>query len=334
MLRDTLKPIAWLVDDPQVQEIMINRQNDVWVERDGRMCRESVELSEPQIRTAIQVLGSISNKDVSAAGRDAILDGRLETMRVAAAIPPVSIHGASMCLRKHTRREMTLKDFAVQGAFRVEEDRRKLFDEQARPDSACVKRGDAALEAFLRWAVMSRKNIIIAGSTTTGKTTFLNALLAEIPECERVISIEDTPELNVRTANFVSFESNEQINVSTRDLVRLALRYRPDRIVLGEVRGGEAFDLLQALATGHDGGVGTLHANDARSALSRLEQLVLQSGVDWPLEAIRPQIAAAFDLIVQLARPGGTRCVAEVVEITGYRDNRYQVAEVFKRSAA
>ena len=332
MLRDTLAPLASQFDDPAVQEVMVNRADDVWVEANGALRRHSVGVSEAQIRTAGQVLGAISNKDVSNRGREAIMDGRLENMRVAAALRPVSIHGASICIRKHPRRALTLSDYLAQGALAPVAGSSESGEDVSRPDAAQVRKGGPALEQLIRWAVRARKNIIVAGGTSTGKTTFLNALLSEIPSGERVITIEDTPELQVRRKNFVSFESNEQIQVSTRDPVKLALRYRPDRIIVGEVRGGEAFDLLQALSTGHDGGVGTLHANDANGALTRLEQLVLQSGIDWPFQAIRHQIATTFHFIIQLSRLSGARCIFEVVKILGYSGGSYQTAELFRAS--
>jgi Flp pilus assembly CpaF family ATPase len=155
-------------------------------------------------------------------------------------------------------------------------------------------------------------------------------LLAELTGEERLLIIEDTRELQVAAPNFVSLEANPHWGIGLRDLVRLALRFRPDRIIVGEVRGGEAFDLLQALSTGHDGGIGTLHASDAPATLARLEQLVLQSGVQWSYEAIRQQVAATFHYVAHLARRNGHRFVREVIALSGYVDGRYQTRSLFR----
>lgn len=294
LLRNTLKSVAAFMDDPDVQEIMINGANDVWLERKGLVTRTDAQISDIDIVSAIKVLARLENKEAKEGAKESILDARLEGMRVAAAMAPTSVRGASIAIRKHSSVHLGLGDYVSQGAM---------------PQNAAD---------MLRSFIVDRKNIIVAGGTSSGKTTALNALIAEIDVHDRVLTIEDTPELKVRTPNWVSLMSNEQEGITTRDLVRLALRYRPDRIVVGEVRGGEAFDLLDAANTGHEGSIATIHANGAFSALSRFESLILRSGVQWPHEAIKAQIAETFHYIVFMARRNGKRALAEIMELKGY----------------
>lgn len=276
---------------------MINAPNDVWVEEGGSVYRVDVELDEVPIRSAIEILASLVGKEASEGGGASIIDGRIEGMRIAAALPPVAVRGPSICIRKHSTLVKELDDYVREGFF------------------------DESIKEYLIKAVLSRKNILVAGGTTSGKTTFLNALCAVIPDKERVVTIEDTQELKVKKPDYVSFESNDQEGIRIRDLLRLSLRYRPDRILVGEVRGGEAFDLMQAMNTGHDGGFATIHSSSAHLALARLEALVLTApDVDWPLEAIRMQIGGTFDIIIYLARNEHTkrRELREILEINGF----------------
>lgn len=294
LLRNTLKSISSFMDDPDVQEIMINGENDVWVERKGQVSKADIQIPDIDIRSAITVLARLENKEAKEGSKESILDARLEGMRVAAAMAPTSIRGASIAIRKHSSVHLSLDDYVANGAM---------------PQSAAD---------MLRSFIAERKNIIVAGGTSSGKTTALNALIAEIDNTDRVLTIEDTPELKVLTPNWVPLMSNEQEGISTRDLVRLALRYRPDRIIVGEVRGGEAFDLLDAANTGHEGSIATIHANGALSALSRFESLVLRSGVQWPHEAIKAQIGETFHYVVFMARRNGKRVLAEIMALKGY----------------
>jgi Flp pilus assembly CpaF family ATPase len=233
------------------------------------------------------------------------VDARMDGFRVAAALSPTSVRGPSMCIRKHNPVHLKLDDYVKAGAITPEWAER------------------------LREMVRSHKNILVAGATSSGKTTAVNALLAEIPPEERILTIEDTPELKVISPNWVSLESNAQKGVSTRELVRLALRYRPDRVIVGEVRGGEAFDLLDAANTGHDGVIATLHASSALDALSRFETLILRGGVEWPHRAICAQIARTIDYVVFMARRNGVRGLQEVLEIEDFIDGRYVTKMLF-----
>lgn len=299
MLTASLEPIRQFIEDDDVQEIMVNASNDVWVERKGRVAKYEVDISEVQIRNAIQILARLVGKEARDDSKDAIIDARMEGFRIAAALSSVATKGATICIRKHGRIIRSIQDYVDDGSMTLE------------------------VAKVIGEAVNNHKNVLISGGTSTGKSTFLNALIALIDERERVVTIEDTQELKVKTPNWVSFESNPQSGINIRDLVRLSLRYRPDRIIVGEVRGAEAFDLMQALNTGHDGGFATLHANSARSALSRLETLVLTApDVDWPLEAIKAQIGNTFHMVVQLVREDGKRRVKEVLEIEGYNTER------------
>ncbi len=294
MLRSTLAPLAPVFDDPAVTEIMINAPGEVWVQRAARSERLTIELTDAQVRAAIMLLARLNRRDAREGGREAMLDARFDGMRVAACLAPPATRGHALCIRKHQRRRLTLADLVAGQAV----------------DAACAR--------LLRCAVRGRCNMLIAGGTDSGKTTLMNALLAEVPGEERLITIEDTPELDVAAPNRVSLEASEADGISVRDLVRLALRMRPDRILVGEVRGPEAYDLMQVANTGHRGVLATLHANDAPGALERLEALVLTAGVPWTFAAIQRQIARSFDLVVFVARDAAQRRVTEVARLDGF----------------
>lgn len=288
-LMNALGPIKELLEDPLVQEVEINGPNDVWFERAGQQQQSTIKITQAQIEIAITVLARLDHKDAKAGTKDGIIDARMDGFRIAAALPPTSVRGPSMCIRKHNPLSLTLDDYEAA----------KAFPEGFRDKLAAM--------------VRERKNVLVVGGTSSGKTTFTNALISEIPHDERVITIEDTPELKVKTPNWVSLESNIQKGITTKDLVKLSLRYRPDRIIVGEVRGGEAYDLLDAANTGHDGVIATLHANSSFDALTRFETLVLQGGVQWPHRAICAQIARTFDYVLFMARRRGVRMLEEVL---------------------
>lgn len=325
--RAHLSPLLPLMDDPAVQEIMVNRAEDIWVERNGVVSRTELVLSETTVRAAIKALAASCHKDEAL-----VIDLRMPGLRIAAALPPVAVNGSCLSIRKHALRQMVLSDYLAQGAFAPAwpATGHVLSD---RPEGGAVVRGGEALMQFLAWAVESRQNLLVAGGTSSGKTMFLNALVASMPPGDRILTIEDTAELKVRVPNYVSFESNADKGVSTRDLIRLALRFRPDRILVGEVRGSEAFDLLDALNTGHSGGACSLHANSAAMALARLENMVRMApeAAGWPLPALRAQIAAVFRFVVQAARVGGMRGPDEVIEVLGVEDGTYVTRSIFKK---
>lgn len=293
-LANALSPIKGLLEDPAIQEVEINGPNNIWVERAGMQSKTEIQLSDASIRNAISVLARLSSKDAKGGTANGIIDAKLDGFRIAAVLPPTSVLGPSICIRKHNPVVLKLEDYVQAGAM------------------------PQAIAESIRDMVVGRKNILVAGSTSSGKTTMVNAMIGLIPEEERVLTIEDTVELKVRVPNWVSLESNEQGGVTTRMLIKLALRYRPDRIIVGEVRGGEAYDLLQAANTGHDGCIATLHANSAIDSLSRLETMILQADVNWPHAAICSQIARTFDYVIFMSRKKGKRELTEMIKLQEY----------------
>jgi len=288
-----------------VQEIMINGPDNVWVERAGvGIQRTEIKITAQEIRGAIVLLASLEKKQASEKGKESIIDSRLDGYRFAAAMRGTSMLGPSMSIRKHNPVHLSLDDYVAADAM---------------PEP---------MARFLEEIIQERKNIIVAGGTSSGKTTFVNAMIGAIDQNDRVLTIEDTQELKVLVPDWVPLISNEQEGVTTRDLVRLSLRFRPDRIIVGEVRGGEAFDLLDAANTGHDGCLATMHANDCMGALARFETLVLRAGINWPYEAIQAQIADTFDYVVFMARIKGVRKLAEIVKVNSFnRDAKQYVTE-------
>jgi pilus assembly protein CpaF len=294
-----LRPIAALIEDPDVSEIMVNGGGRVFLERQGQVEEmPGVRLAEKSLQVAVRNIARTLGDDVSV--EQPVLDARLpDGSRVAAVIPPCSLGGTTLTIRKFQTRFFTAEEL--------------------------VRIGTLTAEALrhVRGAIESRQNILISGGTSTGKTTLLNALTAFLPAAERVVVIEDTAELQVDQPNLVRFEARRQQRdvpaVTIRDLLKATLRHRPDRILVGEVRGGEAYDLLQALNTGHAGSLSTIHANSAALALNRLASCVLQAGVDLPYTAIRHQIADAIHLILHLERRGAIRVASEITHVRRYR---------------
>ena len=304
-----LRPIAHLICDPHITEIMVNGSGRVFVERNGQLeAVPDVTVREHNLRVAVRNLARVLGDDVSE--ERPLLDSRLpDGSRVAAALPPVSLGGTTLTIRKFHSQH-----FSVEALVQIE---------TLTPDQLDT----------LRRGIEARDNILISGGTGTGKTTLLNALTALLPADDRLVLIEDTAELQLEAANLVRFEARrEQAGVpavTIRDLLRATLRHRPDRILLGEVRGGEAFDLLQAMNTGHSGTLSTIHANSAEQALSRFASCVLQSGVDLPYQAVRLGIAECLQLLVHLDRRQGRRVVRQVVRVRRYdpATDTYELAE-------
>jgi pilus assembly protein CpaF len=289
-----LGPLEALLAEPDVTDIMVNGPHQVWVERCGRVERVPVDLDTAAIEHLIEkVVGPLGLR----ADRSApIVDARLpDGSRVNAVMAPPAVDGPCLTIRR--------------------------FGARAVPLSAFCRTEVAAL---LTNAVAERRNILVSGGTGAGKTTLLNALAGHVPPGERIVSVEDTAELRLPHDNVVRLEARPANAdgagaVTVRALVRNALRMRPDRIVVGEVRGAEALDMLQAMNTGHEGSLSTCHANGPDDALRRLETMVLMGEVALPLEAVREQVASAVDLVVQVARRGGKRTVVEVAEVLAER---------------
>jgi pilus assembly protein CpaF len=304
VLRDTvgLGPLEELLRDPEVEEVLVNGHEEVWVERRGQLVRTDVALAdEEQLRDLIErVLGPIGRRVDELSP---MADGRLaDGSRVNVIIPPLAVDGPALSIRRFAGLRPDPDELLARGTF------------------------DEELLGLLRAAVGERRNLIISGGTGSGKTTVLNALSTFIDPGERVITIEDAAELSLRQPHVVRLESRPAGiegtgEVSIRDLVRNALRMRPDRIVIGEVRGGEAMDLLIALNTGHGGALSTVHANSAADALRRIETLAMMAGLGVPHEVVREQLGGAIDLVLHLERgPDGARhavSLAEVVRVAG-----------------
>jgi pilus assembly protein CpaF len=301
-----LRPIAHLIEDPDVSEIMVNGSRRIFVERQGLVHEVSeVRLDERNLRVAVKNIARALGDDVSE--DKPILDSRLpDGSRVAAVFPPCSVGGTTLTIRKFQTKFFTADELVRIGTLTSD------------------------VLAAVRTAIEANRNILISGGTSTGKTTLLNALAAFLPVNDRVVLIEDTAELQIDRLNLVRFEARrEQAGlpaVTIRDLLRATLRHRPDRIIVGEVRGGEAFDLLQALNTGHSGTLSTIHANSAEQALARFSSCVVQSGVDLPYQAVRYQIADAIDLVLHLGRAAGARVIRELIRINRYEPDRDRYA--------
>jgi len=293
-----LKPIEHLIVDDSISEVMVNGGDCVFFEKNGFLERaQGVSIGDRALMVAVKNIARRLGNDISEASP--ILDSRLpDGSRVAAVIPPCSLHGVTLTIRKFNTRHFEIHDLIRTGTL------------------------DQALANRLEDCVLSRKNILISGGTGTGKSTTLGILAKFIPDDERILLIEDTAEIHLSHANLVRFEARQEQNgvrpVAIRDLLKAALRHRPDRILLGEVRGGEAFELLQLLNTGHSGSLSTIHANSARQGLARFTSCVLQSGIELPYRAIKTNIGDSLDIVVHLERRPGRRFVSEVLEINSY----------------
>lgn len=328
MFFESLAPIRAFIDASDVAEVMVNRHDSIWVERRGEMTRLDVQLEPAKLEGAVRSLASSVQKSAVRGTAQGIINAGHKGLRIAAVMQPTAIDGHALSIRRHRETNLSLSDYVKAGAFSARHARSKHTD---LPIFKGAVEDDALKDALIE-LVRQRKNILVAGGTSSGKTTFLNALVENIPDGERVLTIEDTMELKTRAPNAVRLLSNTDKNVTTQQLVALALRFRPDRILVGEVRGGEAFDLLQALNTGHDGGMASLHANNARSALSRMESLAMlgiPQGSRWGLDDMRKLIAECFNYVVHMRRTGEMRHISEIIEIKGFRNNDYDLERVF-----
>jgi pilus assembly protein CpaF len=293
-----LKPIEHLILDDTISEVMVNGPDRIFIEKDGFVEPiQGIHLGEKSLMVAVKNIARRLGDDISES--KPILDSRLpDGSRVAAVIPPCSVNGVTLTIRKFNTRHFGVEDLVKSGTME-----RWLANR---------------LEAY----VLARKNILIAGGTASGKSSLLTVLGRFIPSDERVLLIEDTSEIHMGQDNLVRFEARQPQNglpaVTIRDLLKASLRHRPDRIILGEIRGSEAFDLLQLLNTGHSGSLSTVHATSAKQALARFTSCVLQSGVDLPYRAIKTNVGDSVNVVVHLERRPGRRFVSEVVEIHGY----------------
>lgn len=306
-----LGPLEELLQDESITEIMVNNYREIFIERNGKLEQSRVTFSSDT------TVSAVIDRIISPLGRridesSPIVDARLKDgSRVNAIIPPLALKGPSLTIRKFPKNRLKFSDLVASDAI------------------------SQSMVDFLKVCVEMRKNIIVSGGTGSGKTTLLNVLSNFIPATDRIVTIEDAAELKLAQPNLVSLESRPpnlegRGEIPIRDLVRNSLRMRPDRIVVGECRGGEALDMLQAMNTGHNGSLTTIHANNPRDVLSRLEVLVLMAGMELPIPAIREQVASAVDLIIQQTRfPCGARKITRITEVVGVESGTVQLQDIF-----
>ena len=304
--------IEQFFDDPQISEIMVNGPNQIFIEKNGKLILTDGKYdSEIQLRLAINHIINPFGRYVNY--KHPMVDAHLrDGSRVNAIIPPVAQQGSCISIRRFLKDKLAVQD---------------LIDKNS------ITQGMAD---FVEVCVKARLNIVVAGNTSSGKTTFLNILARSIPDDERIVTIEDSVELQMMQTHKVSLEARPpdymgEGQVTIRDLVRNSLRMRPDRIIVGEIRGGETLDMLQAMNTGHDGSMTTVHSNSPRDTLSRLETMTLMAGFELPVLAIRKQISAAIDLIIYLNRfPDGTRKVTKISEVAGMESEVITLTDIFE----
>jgi pilus assembly protein CpaF len=294
-----LRPIQHLILDPDISEIMVNGPDRIFIERNGYLqAVPGVKLTPESLIVAVKNIARRLGDDISES--KPILDSRLpDGSRVAAILPPCSLHGVALTIRKFNSHKFKMNDLIERGTV------------------------TADLAKQLEEFVVQRKNILICGGTGSGKTTLAHVLMEFIDGQERIVLIEDTAEIQIHKQNVLRLEARREQNglpaVTIRDLLKATLRHRPDRIIVGEIRGGEAFDLLQLLNTGHGGTISTVHANSAAQGISRFTTCVLQSGIEMPFAAIKRNIAESLSIIVHIERRPGHRFVSEILEIQDYK---------------
>jgi len=309
-----LGPIQGLLRNNEITEIMVNRFDSIYIEQEGKILQSQLRFSsEEHLRRTIERIVAHVGRRIDESSP--LVDARLsDGSRVNAVVPPIALDGAILTIRKFSAEPFTIDDLISLGTL---------------PEEAAT---------FLKTCVEAKLNILISGGTGSGKTTTLNVLSSFIPDNERVITVEDAAELQLAQPHVVRMESRP-VNIegkgliTIRDLVRNSLRMRPDRIVVGEVRDGAALDMLQAMNTGHEGSLTTIHANSSKDALVRIENLVLMAGVEFPIRVIREQISEAIDIIIHQARlRDGSRRVTEISEVTGIDVDSIQLQDIYKFS--
>lgn len=305
-LMDTLEVLRPQFNDALVSDIMINGPDDVFVDRQGREVKVDVALPASNIRAAISLIAGLMEKEVGVKNRQSVLSARLPGFRVEAILPPVAVNGPTMCIRRHASRVFSLAEYVENGVVSPE------------------------YADLLSQAVRSQENFLIVGGTGSGKTTLMNTALSLVPPEQRLFVIETVHELQIVSPNKVLVECDDEQGMTPRKAVRTAMRYAPKRVIVGELRGPEAYDWLDAANTGHPGSAATIHANGAASGLARLENLVLMAGMGIPHEALKVAIADTVQWLFFIRREGGVRKVTEVCRVEGYdREKRSYIIQNF-----
>ena len=311
-LKSFLSPVWQYLNDDAVSEIMINGPSEIYIEKRGRLEKVDAAYQKDQLSAAVLNIAQYVGRRVSE--EEPYLDARLpDGSRVAVLMPPCSRKGISIAIRKFSKEKLTIEKLLEFGSLSPE------------------------MVQYLRAAVILKKNILVSGGTSSGKTSLLNVVSSLIPDDERIVTIEDSAELQLRQEHVLPMETRPpdkkgRGQITIRDLVRASLRMRPDRIIVGEIRGGEALDLLQAMNTGHSGSMATVHASSPRQALTRMETLALFSGLEIPARALREQVSSALEVIIQASRlPDHSRKVVYISEVNSLGENgEYQVTDIFK----
>lgn len=328
-----LSPIQPLIDDPSITEIMINTHDSIWIEQRGVMSRTDLKLEKIKVTAGIHYLGSgIGQPDVRPGTPSGIINAAYSNMRIAAVMYPTAIDGDAMCIRKHSKSNFDAQHYLNQGAF----DKELITNELTKiGEDKAIKSNmqNEELLSFIEQEIHNKKNFLISGATNAGKTSFLNMLLKFIPETQRIITIEDTEELKIVVPNRIRLLSNKSQGVTAQLLVEQCLRMRPDRIIAGEVRGGEALDFVEALNTGHDGGFASLHARNALMTLARIESLAKRglNGSDSSM-SLRDDIANCIEYVIHFRKSAASskRFCGEIIKVDGLDDSgKYVTTKIF-----
>ncbi|MFC6281213.1 CpaF family protein [Polaromonas aquatica] len=293
-LMDTLAVLRTYFDDVEISEIMINGPDDVFIEKNGKTIRLKVKLAATNIRAAISLIAGLMEKEVGEKNKQRVLSARLPGFRVEAILPPVAVNGPTMCIRRHAARVFSIEEYIASGVISKE------------------------YADLLRQAILSKENFLIVGGTGSGKTTMMNTALSMVPQEERLFVIETVHELQIVSPNKVIVECDDEHGMTPRKAVRTAMRYAPKRVIVGELRGPEAYDWMDAANTGHPGSAATIHANSAVRGLGRLENLLLMASMGIPHEALKVAIADSVQWLFFIKRDGPIRKVSEVCRVHDY----------------